>query len=276
MRLNFYLIIFTLLLPLSCNKIEYDTDSPIIGRSTLVLMHRGCGYNNNFVPNTLPAAEYGLSVLDGVELDVQISKDGTLWLNYDNDVMDCNGEIIGCFQNMSDTEIYDVAICDSTIKYSTLESVFELMSTSYPNSHVSLDVKKQYCNFLTVPSSMKEMAIAVKSLVSKYDMENKVLVESRSIAFHKEMEDQEDIIQCIISLGDVDKGIADARAKKTKGISIRYGIEEINAEVVSLIHKKGYQLAIWDVNVAEDIEAVWASNPDYIQTDNADFKSYIP
>lgn len=276
MRFTIYIIILLLFLHISCNKIEYDIDRPIIGQSTLVLLHRGCGYNSNFVPNTLPAAEYGLSILDGVELDVQISKDGTLWLNYDNDVIDCDGDIIGCFQNMTDTEIYDIAICDSIIRYSTLESVFELMSKSYPNSHISLDVKKQYCNFLTVPSTMKEMAIAVKSLVAKYEMENKVLVESRSIAFQKEMEDQEDIIQCIISLGDVDKGIADARAKKTKGISIRYGIEEINAEVVSLIHKKGYQLAIWGVNEAEDIDAVWAAKPDYIQTDNADFKTYIP
>ena len=68
-------------------------------------MHRGNGFNTDFVENTLPAAEYGLSVLDGIEQDIQISKDGTLWLDHDNEVYDCEGNNIGCFQTLTDDEI---------------------------------------------------------------------------------------------------------------------------------------------------------------------------
>jgi glycerophosphoryl diester phosphodiesterase len=81
-----------------CEKIKYAIDNPITGLPTRVLMHRGNGYNTDYIPNTLPAAEFGLSVLDGIELDIQLSGDGTLWLDHDNEVHDCDGNVVGCFR----------------------------------------------------------------------------------------------------------------------------------------------------------------------------------
>ncbi len=75
-----YIIFLAILLLYSgsCEKISYLPDNPFSGIPTKVLMHRGNGFNDNLLPNTLAAAEFGLSVLDGVELDIQLSKDGTL------------------------------------------------------------------------------------------------------------------------------------------------------------------------------------------------------
>ena len=107
-------------------------------------------------------------------------------------------------------------------------------------------------------------------------MEGHVLVESTSLALMDELDNQNIIAQCVISLGDIDKGIADADATKARGISLKYGEEELNADVVSLIHNAGYGLIVWVINEPQDIVDVWNSKPDYIQTDNADFKNYIP
>jgi DNA-binding NtrC family response regulator len=41
-------------------------------------------------------------------------------------------------------------------------------------------------------------------------------------------------------------------------------------------HKKGYGLIVWVINEPDDIVDVWNSKPDFIETDNADFKKYIP
>jgi hypothetical protein len=81
--------------------------------------------------------------------------------------------------------------------------------------------------------------------------------------------------QCVISLGDVDEGIANAGATMAKGISLEYGVEEVNADVVNLVHNKGYALILWVVNEPADIKAAWDAKPDFIETDKADFKSYI-
>jgi hypothetical protein len=76
-------------------------------------------------------------------------------------------------------------------------------------------------------------------------------------------------------LGDVDELLANAAATKARGISLEYGVEEINSDVVSLIHNKGYGLIVWLVNEPDDIKSVWDSQPDFIETDNAEFKDFI-
>ncbi len=272
------IIVFALLLFSvgSCEKITYSVDNPIAGLPTSVLMHMGSGDNPDYIPNTLAAAKFGLSILDGIEHDIQISNDGTLWLDHDNEVRDCDGNIIGCFQEMTDDEIREYDTCNDTVRYNTLESVFELISSEYPESWISLDVKGQYCEILNTPELMKQMASEILRLTIKYKREGKVLVESSSLAFMNELDNQDIIGQCVISLGDIDKGIADATATDARGISLKYGEEELDADVVSLIHKKGYGLIVWVINEPEDIVDVWNSKPDFIQTDNTDFMKYIP
>jgi glycerophosphoryl diester phosphodiesterase len=259
-----------------CDKIVFSIDNPFSGLATKVLMHRGSGNNPDLVGNTYSAAEYGLSTLDGIELDIQLSGDGTLWLDHDNQVHDCDGNVIGCFQEMSDVEIKDAAGCGGIIRYHTLESVFDLMASRYPQSYISLDIKGQYCQILNTSSIMKQMAQSVLALVAKYNMEKKVLIESGSLAFMDEMSNQSSVGQCVISLGDVDKGLADAKVTKARGISLKYGIEEVNAEIVALIHRKGYGIMLWSINEPADIVSTWNSHPDFIQTDNAKFKDYVP
>lgn len=273
----FTFFIFVLLLIGGCEKISYAPDNPFCGLSTRVLMHKGCGDNPDYVVNTLAAAEFGLSVLDGIELDIQMSKDGTLWLDHNNTVIDCEGNEIACFQELTDQEIEAYASCDGVIRYNTLESVFQLMATSYPESVISLDIKSQYCEILNTGETMRRMAESVLNLVARYNMEKKVLVESSSIEFMQELENQAAVGQCIITVsGDVDEGLANAAATKARGISLKYGIEPFDAEVVSLIHKKGYAIMIWYINEPNDIANAWNTKPDFIQTDNADFKKYIP
>jgi glycerophosphoryl diester phosphodiesterase len=270
--------IFILLVLLSsggCEKIVYQPDNPFSGIPTLVLMHRGNGFNTAFHENTLPAAEYGLSVLDGIELDIQLSKDGTLWLDHSNEVKDCDGVSIGCFQTMTDEEILAAAECADTLRYHPLESVFQIMVAEYPESVISLDIKSQYCEIVNTKETMRQMAESVLALVEKYNMQNKVLVESNSIEFLQELDNQSSVGQCVVSLGDVDEGLANAAAVKARGISLEYGIEEMNADVVSLIHKKGYGLILWVVNDPDDIINAWNCKPDFIETDNPQFKDYL-
>jgi hypothetical protein len=91
----------------------------------------------------------------------------------------------------------------------------------------------------------------------------------------QELDNQTEIGQCIISLGDVDKGIANAAVTKARGISLKYGVEEVNADVVDLIHNKGYGLILWTINEPDDITAAWNAKPDFIETDNSGFKDIV-
>jgi glycerophosphoryl diester phosphodiesterase len=274
MKNSYFFFISLLVFISACNKIEYSADNPIDGTPTKVLMHKGCGDCEEHIENTLPGVTYGLSVLDGVEVDIQMSKDGTLWLDHSNEVFDCDGNNLGCFQELTDNEITTIKACDNTSKYYTLESVFQLMTEDYPDSYISLDIKGQFCKMLTLSSTMKQMAQSTLSLVSNYNMQGRVVVESSSSSFLKELKDQNFVALYIIDYGDVDLAIVNAGAAEVHGISMKYGVEEITDEVVDLVHRTGYGLTVWTVNTPEDINTAWNAQPDFIQTDKADFKSH--
>lgn len=261
---------------ISCAKVDYVPDNPFRGIPTQILMHRGNGSNTDYVENTLPAAMYGFSVLDGVELDIQLSQDGTLWLDHDNEVKDCSGVVIGCFHTMTDDEIEAYSVCDGVARYHTLESVFEQMALLYPNKFISLDIKGQYCQLTLTTDDMKRMADAALALTTKYHLEGHVLAESSSPNFMQEIsEDQAPVGQAWVVLDDLDQGLTDAYKLKARAISFKFGGGEALTEgAVDLVHKKGFAFIVWVINEPADITAVWAMHPDFIQTDNPDFKKY--
>ena len=193
----------------------------------------------------------------------------------DNEVYDCKGNKTGCFQTLSDDEIMAVSDCNGTMRYYKLESIFRLMASEYPDSYISLDIKGQYCQILKIRKSMRQMAESMLKLVAKYNMEGKVVAGSSSLDFLRKLKNQTSVIQCYVSFGNLEEGLENAAYVKARGIYLKYGKEEINADLVSLIHRKGYLLGVWVVNDPDDIQSVWDAQPDFIETDNTGFKNNI-
>jgi glycerophosphoryl diester phosphodiesterase len=276
--MNRIILLLVVLAFQNCSKVDYVPDNPFNGIPTKVLMHRGNGNNEDYIHNTLPAAIYGFSVLDGVELDIQISKDGTLWLDHDNEVRDCDGNQIGCFNTMTDVDIESNNACDGVIRYYTLESVFQEMVANYSEKYISLDIKGQYCQLASTREDMNRMADEVFRLVTKYNLEGHVFAESSSVEFLTEIsEENAPVGQGLIALDDLDQALLDAYNVKARAISFDYyGGEVLTEESVSLVHRKGFGLFVWVINEPAEIPKVWAMKPDIIQTDNPDFKNYIP
>jgi glycerophosphoryl diester phosphodiesterase len=269
--------VILLCLLLSCDKIDYVPDNPFANIPTIVIMHRGNGTNTDYEENTLPGALYGLSVHDGIELDIEISESKTLWLDHDNEVRDCNGNIKGCFSQMTDEEIAVYNECNGEPQYYTLESVLQEMSVNYPTKYLILDVKSQYCKLTSTKEEMVRMADAVIALVKKYHMGGKVVAESSSVSFMERIANENSIGQSWVVLEDLDKGLSDAYKLNARVISYDWGASEpITGESVELIRRKGFGAIIFVVNDPEDIAAAWRMKPDVIQTDNPDFRSYIP
>ncbi|MBI1307208.1 MAG: hypothetical protein GC181_11450 [Bacteroidetes bacterium] len=73
-----------------CDKINYYPDKPIEMPETKILAHRGAGFRNpDFPENTILAIRHSSTITDGYEVDIQISKDQTIWLSH-NVKIDCN------------------------------------------------------------------------------------------------------------------------------------------------------------------------------------------
>ena len=69
-----FIMIMFIVISEGCEMTRYLPDNQISGLPTRVLLHRGNGRNTDFIENTLPAAQYGLSVMDGIEVDIQMNR----------------------------------------------------------------------------------------------------------------------------------------------------------------------------------------------------------
>jgi glycerophosphoryl diester phosphodiesterase len=291
----------------ACSKIEYVPHDAIAGWSpTVVLMHRGGGNDcadinsasSTVTPpcwaNTLPAVRHGFETLDGAEVDIQITADGTLWLGHDNEVHDCANAGIGCAQDKHDSDLDAVAYCDWNTNtpctpdannaatciqhYVRLADVFASISGWLPEKRISLDIKGQYCGSFGIQDA-QEMGDKVDQLVRQYGMGGRVLAETEQLAFIEEVTAKGTPIDLFINaLGDVDGPLTAAHRQGADGISFKYGpdSEPMNASVVAGIHGSGFRIILWTIDSAADIAAAWEAAPDAIETDEPFFFSCIP
>lgn len=272
-RLTLFLSIF--LLCISCEKVNYYSDKPLPETKTLILAHRGGG-NSGYQENTLQAVSYGFSVLDGVEVDVQLSKDRTIWLSHNAMLPTCNQVHAYCFASTYDQQIVNLDSCfRDAYDFSRLEDVFKLMSSSYSEKHISIDVKAWTpCDVsgLHVTGIMNVIADEISRLTIKYKLQNRVMVESETGTFLNYLKKHSSGIDCYLTtLGDFERGILIALEQGYAGISFKYKFdEEITPDHIQLLHKKGLKIQLWNINSKEDFLEAISLNPDFIQTDDMD------
>jgi glycerophosphoryl diester phosphodiesterase len=288
----------------ACSKFDYLPDQPLQGWSPpVVLMHRGGGYDcgdGSTVPcwpNTLPAVKHGFATLDGAEVDIQVSLDGTLWLGHDNQVKDCTGATLQCFQDKTDLQIEEVAYCDGAVScydpsapnclqhYVRAEEVFAALQDYMPEKLISLDIKGQYCRELGL-SEAQHMANEVDRLVRTYGMAGRVLTETSQLAFIDQLVGRGTPADTfVVSLGDVDGPLGAAARQGVAGISFKYadGSEPMDASVVAGIHDKGFRIILWTIDLVPGdpvpehvITEAWSAAPDVIETDEPTFFDYVP
>ncbi len=282
--------------------IEGDPLAPL--PRPIVLMHRGGGaYNAELRENTVPALRFGASLYDGAEMDLQLSRDGTVWLGHSNDVLDCSdpaggvsgGVRVGCFQELGDADIDAVAYCDTATKapcadqaastctqhYVRLSDVFDLFSTdpTLVEKVLALDVKDQLCGSTGLPES-RTMADRLDGLVRAYHMEWRLLVESDQVTFMREFRDHATPTYLFVEgYGGVDPIIEDAAKEGANGVSYRYWNASFDPAFPAGLRNRGLRVMVWPVpdpvEKVEDIAAVWAMNPDVIETDRSDFFGFL-
>jgi len=278
-----------------CEKFEFLPDDPVAPIQTKVLMHRGSGQLADPPPNTLEAMLYGAALLDGVEMDLEITSDDVAWLGHDNEVHDCNGQIIGCFQELTDAQIEAVATCPGRPGdpgapgthriYDRLEAALAGVKAVYPTKVYSLDIKGQFCQVLGAEGIRQKgvkLAEEVDRIVRATGLDGRVMTESSQDAFTERLiELGSPVYPLVVSLGDIDGPLTHAAEMGAIGISMKYdpadpAVEPITASVVEGIHRKGLRIVVWIVNGEADAQYVWSTSPDVIQTDEGSFYSYIP
>lgn len=121
----------------------------------LILGHRGCAY---FPENTLKSFEEALKTSDGIELDVQKTKDSVLILSHDENLLRLTG-IDKNIRKCNFDEIKDIKIQGE--KIATLEEALDLVKNM--KKFVDIEVKN--------PEDFREVYEAVK----KFDLKEYII-----------------------------------------------------------------------------------------------------
>ena len=260
----------------SCEKIKYYPDKEYKEVTTRILAHRGGGYGP-YQENTRDAAIYGLTHADGIEVDLQISKDRTIWLSHNVDLPDCGGYFYDCFPEATDIEILRLDLCNGTAyNFSPLEGIFDFMASNFPEKYISLDVKAwSPCRITSVGITgvMNVIADEIIRLTKKYNLQDHVMVESETATILNYLQRHSSGIGIYLTaFGDFERGMLLSLEQGYTGISFNYKeMEEIGLNEIQLIRRKGLKIQLWTVNSEEDLNEALSINPDFIQTDNIVF-----
>lgn len=260
----------------SCSK----TDPEIInlnGGRIGVIGHGGNGFQSE--RNQLPHNSFSSIIkaveanqADGVELDVQISRDGELILYHDRTLQsmtDCSGCIINnttdvilkCkYKNDFYTNVFEN---ETVIK---LETILERFSKRKLKPLLFLDIKLfNNCS----KSFYMEREIFTKtlnSIIDKYNASKWVFVQSTDTDFLDSLKQLNKDLSLIIEGGNAEETIEIAKIKRYYGIISSNN--SIFSENVKKGHSAGLKVVIFDVKTREgSIEAI-NKYPDFIQTDN--------
>lgn len=284
---NTFTALIVLLLITACSNNDSNVEIP----TTLLIGHRasGAGVKSGFIENTLTAVKESLKYADGVEVDIQLSKDSTLWI-YHDDLLNynCEGDsslsnLMGnCIPSLSDNVISTIRICREgvTDRIYRLSELFELYE-SYPDKYISLDVKGYFNESCIAANNvdgnyLNVVAEEIYQFMEGYDMADRVFVETNYTYLFDRLKEKDLKIQChLLGYKDLNEKTERCLENDWQGISFNMNDSSLTAENVKALKDAQLALQLWTVNSEDDFRAALRAKPAAIQVSSIELLKTI-
>jgi glycerophosphoryl diester phosphodiesterase len=283
-RVGFIFLIFSIVVLFDrCKKDEATT--PGTETSIQFLGHKGGGssyINPSTVENTIPAIQKGLLTLTGIEVDVQMSLDGTIWLFHDLDLSDTScGSIPHKTIILSrDIDIAKINICSSQTqdKIYKLSELINFRNQSanpfYTSLHIKLDFPADSLNKPAIGGEaiyLSKFADNMAKVMPSVKNPEKILIEVYDATFCKKIQQLVPGIKvCLLKEVTFPKQIDDAIALGYNGVSCIFNEPTVTAAEVARAQANGLIVQLWTPDTKQELSAVFNLNPNTIQTNNLD------
>jgi glycerophosphoryl diester phosphodiesterase len=225
-------------------------------------MGSGITYPTNTMESIHACLEEGA---DGSEMDVQLTKDGVLVAFHDEDLSE-NTNLSGQINSLNWDEIKGAYYTNIPFLKYKLISLDELFS-SIPNLqdyYFSFDIKL-FEGEEDLASYKQRFIAALKQLSEKYDLRQKLFIESVNESFLKELKEEDPRFKLLIYPPSYEIGVEIAKKLNLTGITI--SVDNISAEQIKEAHDDGLFITLWGVNSRTKNKEAIRKNPDIIQTD---------
>jgi glycerophosphoryl diester phosphodiesterase len=279
--MNFRFLISILIIAsfLSCNKAEVNDIKNLNGGIISVIGHGGGGFQsplNKEPENSLSSIIKAIEVYnaDGVELDVQLSKDLNLILYHDDKLeTSTNGNGFIYEYNLNelvkfkyDRDFYANILLSEYII--ALETVLERFIQRNIKPQLHLDLRPWlFDESLYNTSEFNTTYIdKIVETITKYNYQNYTYIASGNIELLEELNTKNSQIKLMVETSDV-RWAAEIINKNDW-----YGIVSENDKIskvdVDYAHSKNVRVALFSVKIQSDIVNAVNKHPDYILTDN--------
>jgi len=265
-----------------CKKEEVLLNNPPKQLDVSFLGHKGGGsssFNAYFIENTLPSVKDGLRWLNGVELDIQLSLDGTIWVYHNDDMGEssCNTNYHRSIALAKDAEIETVRICQSVKRdrIYKLKEIIDYWNQTDSGFPISLHLKQEFRDTLNNPKIGGEAAYlarfvsAFQTLFPTVKHPGKLMIEVFNTPFCQSMHTKVPGIKiCLFKETTFPKLVSDAIAQKYDGVSCSIDDPTLTLAEVKRAHSSGLIVQLWTPDSKADLLKAYNLKPDFVQTNN--------
>jgi glycerophosphoryl diester phosphodiesterase len=283
-RISVYFIFLVSLFTVSCTTIGKEEIDNLNEGEIMVIGHAGLGFPsvvfpfNPYPPNGFAALqkamEYGA---DGLEIDVQMTKDSVLVLYHDN-TLESNSSLEGCIRNMTWAELentpyqlghfYDMFHEDEIIR---LDSLLKWAATLpvYPNLQFDMRVYTE-CNAEDPNKGFDVFAEVFVNELNRFQVpKEKVRIISKNKAFLLDLINEGSVypLSCEIT-GRLDESVDWVLEVGIPSVTIKPKL--LTKEIVRALHDKGLEVITFGSKSYSGNVKLVELNPDIIQTNNVE------
>lgn len=221
-----------------------------------IFAHRG--FSSKYPENTMLAFRKAVEIgVDGIELDVHLTKDNEIVIIHDEDIKrTCNGEGLVKDMTLAQLKKFDASATFKGVygknEIPTLREYFELVRST--DVITNIELKTGVYEYPTIEQR-------VIDLVREYGLENKIIFSSFNHFTVKRCEEIAPEIKRGFLTGDWLYDFGKYTAERNVQCCHPWHIT-LNEETVREIHAAGREINTWTVNEYEDIERLSAMGVD--------------
>ena len=235
------------------------------------MAHRAGGHDT-LQDNSFKSAVNALSMVDGIETDVQISKDETIWMSHSSSIENCE-KTLNCFSETNDAEIETIRTCSGKdFKYTRLERVMQYMQQNQIHKYISIDMKGWIpCGIgsIGIEGIMRLEVEKIIEMGNKYGLANYLFFENSFPSVLKWAKKKNGAVGVYInSYGDLEQGMLQALKYELDGITFKSNFKDTpTLEDMNLLHRKGLRLMAWNIPDSSAAETLRKAQVDILQID---------
>jgi len=264
--------IFLFVLISTCAKVEIDTIDNLNDGTIGIIGHGGIGFPslaNDLPPNSFNSLQKAVDVYqaNGVEVDVQLTKDHELVLFHDvNLVPASNCE--GCIKDYTLEELEQCVYRVGGDSLISLREIVDYFSTYSPKPQLFLDIElNRGCwNDIEEADLIEILAVELLEIINDYNATDWIFIEPNNLTLARNLLEKNEEIK-LSWLADLsEQSIQFAKAENFWGIVLSN--DEATTSAIQNAHNNGLFVSLYNVKIRSAAVDAINKQADFIQTDN--------